>query len=108
MEKPEEPIIYFPIDRINKFLENHIFEVSMSYGDIEGRLKIPIKVKLVGMKDFISVGEWRPYITYEFHVIPGDKTQNFMSSIYLYSVAPSTQYSNEGSMVASFHLLPNT
>jgi len=82
MDKPEEPIIDFPIDRINRFLKNHIFEVSLHYGDVAGRLKLPIKVKLMGMKNLISVGDWVPYITYEFHVVPGDKVQNFMSSIY--------------------------
>ena len=82
MERPEEPIIDFPIDRINRFLKNHIFEVSLHYGDTTGSLKLPIKIKLIGIKNLISVGEWYPYITYEFHVIPGDKVQNFMSSIY--------------------------
>jgi len=81
MERPEEPIIDFPIDRINKFLKNHIFEVPLHY-DMSKDIKLPIKVELIGMKNLISVGNWTPYITYEFHVIPGTRLQNFMSSIY--------------------------
>jgi hypothetical protein len=81
MEKLEEPKIDFPIERINRFLENHIFEVPMHY-DLLKDIKLPVKVKLTGMKNFISVGEWRPYIVYELHIVPGNKTQNFMASIY--------------------------
>ena len=81
MENPADPIIDFPIERINKFLKNHIFEVPLHY-DLTIGIRLPIKVKLIGMKNFISVGDWTPYITYEFHIIPGNKVQNFMSSIY--------------------------
>jgi len=81
MEKLEEPVIDFPIERINRFLENHIFEVPLHY-DLLKDIKLPVKVKLTGMKNFISVGEWRPYIVYELHIVPGNKTQNFMASIY--------------------------
>ena len=81
MKNPEEPVIDFPIERINKFLQNYTFEVPLHY-DLLKDIKLPIKVKLIGMKNYISVGDWTPYITYEFSILPGNKTQNFMSSIY--------------------------
>lgn len=80
MEKPENPIIDFPIDRINKFLENYTFNVPL-FNNPTG-IKIPIKIKLTGMKNLISVGDWTPFITYEFHVVPGNANQNFMSSMH--------------------------
>ena len=82
MENPADPIIDFPIERINKFLENYIFEVPLHY-DSTTDIRLPIKVKLIGMKNLISVGDWTPYITYELHIIPGNKVQNFISSIYV-------------------------
>lgn len=81
MSKPADPIIDFPIERVNKFLDSHIFEVPLHY-DVFNGIKLPIKVKLTGMKNLISVGDWTPYITYEFHIIPGSKVQNFITSIY--------------------------
>ena len=83
MKNPGEPVIDFPIERINKFLQNYTFEVPLHY-DLPKDIKLPIKVKLIGMKNFISVGDWTPYITYEFSILLGNKTQNFMSSLYFF------------------------
>ena len=81
MNPLENPVIDFPIERINKFLENHTFEVPLHYDVFQG-VTIPIKVKLTGMRNFISVGERKPYIEYQINVVQGNKTQNFLSSIY--------------------------
>jgi hypothetical protein len=81
MAKPADPIIDFPIERINKFLDSHTFEVPLHY-DVFNGIRLPIKVKLTGMKNLISVGEWTPFIIYEFHIMPGNSSQNFITSIY--------------------------
>jgi hypothetical protein len=81
MESLENPVIDFPIERINRFLKTHTFEVPLHYDVLHG-INLPMKVKLTGMKNFISTGDWKSYIVYEFHVIPGTKVQNFMASIY--------------------------
>jgi hypothetical protein len=81
MNPLENPVIDFPIERINRFLKNHTFEVPLHY-DVFQNVTLPIKIKLTGMKNLISVGERKPYIVYEFYIVPGTETQDFLSSIY--------------------------
>lgn len=80
MERPKEPTIDFPIERINKFLDNHIFEIP--FIDESGKIKLPVKVKLTGMRNFISTGDWVPYVTFDYHIISGNQIQNFMTSLF--------------------------
>jgi hypothetical protein len=77
MDKLKEPVIDFPIERINKFLDEYIFEVP-AFNDV----RLPVKVKIIGMKNLISVGDWTPFIVYEFYVLFGNKSQNLLSSIW--------------------------
>lgn len=57
--------IDFPIDRINQFLENHSFEIKNPFGSgMNNTINLTVKVKLTGIKQMISVGEWKDFIEY--------------------------------------------
>jgi hypothetical protein len=58
-------LIDFPIERINKFLESHSFEIENPLGDgLNARITLTVKVKLTGVKPMILVGEWKNFIQY--------------------------------------------
>jgi hypothetical protein len=58
-------LIDFPIERINKFLESHSFEIENPLGDgLNARITLTVKVKLTGVKPMIFVGEWKNFIQY--------------------------------------------
>jgi hypothetical protein len=58
-------LIDFPIERINKFLESHSFDIENPLGDgLNARITLTVKVKLTGVKPMIFVGEWKNFIQY--------------------------------------------
>ena len=71
-------MIDFPIERINKFLSDHIFEIPTMYDD---SLKTNVRVKLTGVKDYYSVGEKYPHIEYTMYILPTSKSSDFINSL---------------------------
>ena len=59
------------LDRANKFLENHIFEVHY-LRDAEGELTMPtnVKVQLTGFKNYISIGNNTTFTEYTLFILP--------------------------------------
>lgn len=55
------------IDRLNKFLDNHTFSVATHYGPTN------IKLKITGKKNYINVGESKPYLQYTLYIMPSDE-----------------------------------
>lgn len=64
-------IIDFPIERINQFFANHIFEVYLQpTHDEDFTLPTNIKVKLTGVKDYLYIGEKKPHVEYTIYILP--------------------------------------
>jgi hypothetical protein len=62
-------LIDFPIERINKFLESHSFEIQNPLGSGLNRpISLTVKLKLTGVKPMISVGEWKDFIEYTLYL----------------------------------------
>jgi hypothetical protein len=78
MEKPKDPEIDFPIDRINKFLSEHTFNISL-LGMVDA---LSVKIELKRMTNYITVGEWQPYIVYDVYLVPGTQKQNIITSLF--------------------------
>jgi hypothetical protein len=55
-------------DRINGFLENHIFQIDSDYN-----FSTDFKVKLTGTKNYITVGQETKFIQYTLYVLPSNK-----------------------------------
>jgi hypothetical protein len=88
-------MIDFPIERINKFLNDHIFEIPTMYGE---SLKTNVKVKLTGVKDYISVGEKYPHIEYTMYILPTNESSDIINSLWASkygSDMTKTSYGNE-------------
>jgi hypothetical protein len=70
------------LDRANKFFENHTFEVYYLF-DSEGEPIAPtnVKIKLTGVKDYISMGDYKPFITYTAHILPSNKKSDKFNSV---------------------------
>lgn len=76
-------VIDFPIERINDFLEEHIFEVkTQPLHDESYILKTNVKVILTGIKDYYSVGKKLPYIEYTLYILEGDDESNKWYSMF--------------------------
>lgn len=75
--------IDFQIDRINKFLKNHIFEVfTQPTHDENHSVTTNVKVKLTGVKEYYSFGEKKPYVEYTLYILKSNKESDMWSSIY--------------------------
>jgi len=70
------------LDRANKFFENHTFEVYHLF-DAEGEPIAPtnVKIKLTGVKDFISMGDSKPFILYTAYILPTNEKSDKFNSI---------------------------
>jgi hypothetical protein len=94
--------IDFPIERINQFFANHIFEVYLQpTHDEDFSLPTNVKVKLTGVKGYISVGNEKPHVEYTIYILPtnenSDRWNKMFSDIYGKNVTISTtsqEYSN--------------
>jgi hypothetical protein len=70
------------LDRANKFFENHTFEVYYLF-DSEGEPIAPtnVKIKLTGVKDYISMGDYKPFIMYTAFILPSNKKSDKFNSV---------------------------
>jgi len=76
-------LIDFPIERINEFLKDHVFEVTTyPTHDTNDGAKTDVKVKLTGVSTYITIGKKLPYIQYTLHIIGGDKESNLWYSLF--------------------------
>jgi hypothetical protein len=76
-------LIDFPIERINEYLESHIFEVvtSPTHSD-DNNVKTNVRVKLTGVKNYITVGENMPHVEYTLYILPSNKESDMWSSLH--------------------------
>lgn len=75
--------INFPIERINQFFENHIFEVYLQpTHDEDYSVPTNVKVKLTGVKDYISIGDKKPHVEYTLYILPTNETSDAWSNMY--------------------------
>ena len=94
--------IDFPIERINKFFDSHVFEVyTQPTHDQDFTLPTNVKVKLTGVKEYLSVGEKTPHIQYTMYILPTNKNSDTLNKFYseIYGKeadinTTSTEYSN--------------
>lgn len=80
-------IIDFPIERINQFFANHIFEVYLQpTHDEDFTLPTNIKVKLTGVKDYLYIGEKKPHVEYTIYILPtndnSDRWNKMFGDVY--------------------------
>lgn len=70
------------LDRVNKFFKNYTFEVYYLF-DSEGKAVVPtnVKIKLTGVKDFILMGDLKPFITYTAYILPSNENSDKFNSI---------------------------
>ena len=62
-------MIDFPIERINQFFANHIFEVYLQpTHDEDYSIPTNVKVKLTGVKGYISIGDKKPHVEYTLYI----------------------------------------
>lgn len=72
----------FPIDRINKFLKDHIFVVeTFPHSDLHPQ-KTNVKVKLTGVNDYYSVGDKMPHIEYTMYILPTNESSDIINSLW--------------------------
>jgi hypothetical protein len=75
--------IDFPIERINQFLETHTFEVYVQpTHDYDFSLPTNVKVKLTGVKEYISVGDKKPFVQYTIYILPTNERSDALSKLY--------------------------
>ena len=76
-------MIDFPIERINRFFDNHVFEVYLQpTHDEDYSIRTNVKVKLTGVKDYISMGDKKPHVEYTIYILPTDETSDTWNNLY--------------------------
>lgn len=70
------------LDRVNKFFKDYTFEVYYLF-DSEGEPVAPtnVKIKLTGVKDFVLMGDLKPFITYTAYILPSNENSDKFNSI---------------------------
>lgn len=75
--------IDFPIERINQFFANHIFEVYLQpTHDEDYSMPSNVKVKLTGVKDYISIGDKTPHVEYTIYLLPTNEESDMWANLY--------------------------
>jgi hypothetical protein len=76
-------MIDFPIERINQFFENHIFEVFLQpTHDEDFTIPTNVKVKLTGVKEYYSIGDKKPHVQYTIYILPTNERADTFSNLY--------------------------
>jgi len=76
-------IIDFPIERINQFFETHTFEVFLQpTHDEDYSIPTNVKVKLTGVKDYLTMGDKYPHVQYTMYILPTNETSDAWSKMY--------------------------
>lgn len=75
--------IDFPIERINKYLDNHIFEVYLQpTHDEDYSVPTNVKVKLTGVKDYLTMGDKYPHVQYTITILPTNKESDALNKMW--------------------------
>jgi hypothetical protein len=75
--------IDFPIERLNKFFSNHIFEVYLQpTHDEDYTIPTNVKIKLTGVKDYISMGDKKPFVQYTIYILPTNETSDVLNGMW--------------------------
>lgn len=99
MVKTTELVIFMVMDKdkdklvelINKKISNKVFTIDKPFYEMESVIpSLKFKVKVVRIKEMISVGEWKPYLIYDMYIYPlegtipsfGDRFQNTLEDIF--------------------------
>jgi hypothetical protein len=70
------------ISRVNKFFETHTFEIFY-YPDAKGEYTIPtnVKAEITGIREYISMGNEKEFVTVTVYILPSNKISDQYSSI---------------------------
>jgi hypothetical protein len=73
----------FPIERLNQFLDNHTFEVfTQPTHDENHSVKTDVKVKITGVKNYISVGDDKPHVEYTLTILPTNEESDMWNKMW--------------------------
>jgi hypothetical protein len=84
------------IDRLNKFFENHTFEVvTQPTHDENHPITTNVKVEITGMKEYLRIGESTQFIQYTLYILKtneeSDKWNSLFGGVYGFDVPISTR-----------------
>jgi len=59
------------VELIKRKVSNKVFKIDSPFYDMESVIpSLEFKIDVVGQKDMITVGEWKPYIIYDMYIYP--------------------------------------
>ena len=64
-------------NRINGFLDNHIFQIGSDYN-----FDTDFKIKLTGTKNYIVIGQETKFIEYTLYILPSNKQSDLYFSMF--------------------------
>jgi hypothetical protein len=70
------------LERVNKFFDNHVFEIYSLF-DKDGEPIAPtnVKVQLTGIKNYISMGESKPFVNFTAYILPTNEESDRFNSV---------------------------
>ena len=75
-------VIDIPIEVINDYLSENPFEVKTFPTHDDSPITTKVKVKLTGVKNYISIGENRPHVEYTLFILPTNEESDMWASVY--------------------------
>jgi hypothetical protein len=68
------------MESANNFLKNHVFEVYLNFTTDEDKVPTNVKVELTGIKNYISIGDNKPFVQFTTYILPTNKTSDLLYS----------------------------
>jgi hypothetical protein len=67
-----------PIERLNKFFKNHVFEVFINEtGDDDSPVTpVNVKIQFTGIKDYVFMGQEKPTLQYTLYILPTNENSD--------------------------------
>ena len=68
------------MESANNFLKNHVFEVYTDSSTDENKVPTKVKVELTDVKNYISIGDNKPFVQFTAYVLPTNETSDLFYS----------------------------
>jgi len=68
------------MESANNFLKNHVFEVYLDFTTDEDNVPTKVKVELTGIKNYISIGDNKPFVQFTAYILPTNKKSDLLYS----------------------------
>lgn len=100
-------VIDIPIEVINDYLSENPFEVKTFPGHDDNPVTTEVKVKLTGVKNYISIGDNKPHIEYTLFILPTNEKSDTWATMYSEIYGSNTHITTTSNEYAQYRFVVN-